>query len=171
MDYLKQFSIPFKGMLDGIHNYSFEVNEVFFNRFPDSQINQAEIVAEFKTDKQGAIMTVELDINGRVKLPCDRCLSEIFIPISESYQLILKMASETAEDPDLYYLDPNETEWNVAELIYEYSCLSIPYSKLTDCQNMTPVPCNQDVLNKLWTDQEITEQNPIWDELKNLNLK
>ena len=171
MDYLKQFSIPFKGMLDGVHQYGFDLEEDFFSRFPESPIGKCRLRADFQTDKQGSIMTVDLRISGTAVLPCDRCLADIDLPVRGDYRLILKQAVGTPDDPDLYFIGPDDHEWNIAEVLYEYSCLSVPMSRRIECESMDPAPCNREVLGKFEEDKENFEQNPLWDELKKLNLK
>lgn len=169
MDYLKQFSIPFKGMLDGSHEYSFSLDQDFFSRFEASPFQKGHIHADLFADKQGSLMNIDLEIRGSILTECDRCLAEIDLPIVGSYHFILKKANGISEDPDLYYIKPEDSEWNIATVLYEYTCLSIPFSKSIDCELKDPSPCNKDVLNRLQQEETNSEINPMWDELKKLN--
>ncbi|HMW37783.1 MAG TPA: DUF177 domain-containing protein [Saprospiraceae bacterium] len=171
MDYLKQFSIPFKGMLDGVHHYTFELDEDFFRRFPASPFGPCNIQTDLNTDKQGSLMTVNINVTGSAMVNCDRCLAEISLPVAGSYQIIVKQATGTSDDPDLFLISPEENEWNIAELIYEYCCLSLPMSRTINCGEMNPAPCNREVLSKITEDKVNLEGNALWDELKKLNLK
>lgn len=171
MDYLKQFSIPFKGMLDGLHEYEFELGEEFFNHFKESPIGKAQIQARLLADKQANLMTVDLHIKGSMLTGCDRCLADIQLDLKADHQLVLKKSEGESDDPELYYIHPDASEWNIAELLYEYSCLSIPLVKEINCQKMNNPPCNQEILKRIQKEENILDENPVWDELKRLNLK
>ena len=43
MQGLKQFSIPYKGLNFDVYNYSFEVNQQFFNAFEDSPLKNGNL--------------------------------------------------------------------------------------------------------------------------------
>lgn len=168
MDYLKQFSIPYRGMLDGVHEYNFELDDEFFRHFEASPIQKAKIEARLLADKQASLVTVNLTIEGVMQANCDRCLADIQLPLNGRYQLILKRAEGNPDDPDLFYIGSEESEWKVAEVLYEYACLSIPFSKTIDCSNLIPRPCNMEVLVKIQNEENDSEPNPIWDELRKL---
>ncbi|NOT36785.1 MAG: hypothetical protein HOP11_05360 [Saprospiraceae bacterium] len=171
MDYLKQYSIPFKGMLDGLHEYEFKLGNDFFKRFNESPIQDAEIQAIIQADKQGSLMSVELQIQGSMRTGCDRCLSEIELELKANYQFVLKRSEGESDDPDLFFIQPDASEWLIADVLYEYSCLSIPIVKEIDCSSMKNPPCNQEVLQRIQKEENNPESNPLWDELRRLNLK
>ncbi|MCC6816233.1 MAG: hypothetical protein IT267_07475 [Saprospiraceae bacterium] len=171
MDYLKQFSIPFKGILDGLHEYEFELDQTFFEHFEGSPIDKSKITILMKAEKQSSLMSIELFIKGWMLTFCDRCLTEIKIPLESSYQLIVKKAEGESTDPELYHIHPDTSQWMVAELLYEYSCLSVPIIKAMDCGSLQNPPCNMDILNRIQKEENNLEQNPILEELKRLNLK
>lgn len=171
MDFLKQFSIPFKGMLDGLHQYEFELDEAFFRYFKESPIEKAKIHTIILADKQGSLMTVELEIKGSMITDCDRCLSQINLPLDARFNLILKKAEGESDDPELYHIHPDASEWQIADLLYEYSCLSIPIIKEIDCSQMKNPPCNQEILKRIQNQETNLDVNPIWEDLKRLDLK
>ncbi|MEP7197015.1 MAG: hypothetical protein ABI851_10880 [Saprospiraceae bacterium] len=171
MDYLKQFSLPFKGMTDGSHEYRFELDSRFFDHFSESPIQKSQIDVLIQAEKQGSYLTVDFIISGLMMTGCDRCLAEINLPINGRYHFIIKKALGESEDPDLIFVNPDTTEWLIADLLYEFSCLSIPISKEIECSRLENPPCDFDVLNRIQKETEKAEDNSIWEDLKRLNIK
>jgi uncharacterized metal-binding protein YceD (DUF177 family) len=79
------------------------------------------------------------------------------------------------EDPDIYYIDRNESHLSVAAWIYEFINLSIPLQKICKENEKGESTCNQKVLDQLKkfrsNPNEIPNQN-IWkglDKFKNFD--
>lgn len=68
-------------------------------------------------------------------------------------------------DPDLIVISEEAHEWNIAHLIYDYICLSIPFRKTIDCKKLSPSPCDQEILKKI-QNYGPSEDNSVWDVLK-----
>jgi uncharacterized protein len=168
MDFLKQFAIPIKGLLDGCHQYEFLLDDEFFKHFEASPIERAHLVVKLDLDKQVELLVMGLNIKGYIPTACDRCLADIDLPIDKSYKVVVKRAEGISDDPDLVHLAPDAHELPIGELLYDYACLSVPLIKRFDCSGLTEPPCNQEVLKYIQKEEKTKEINPIWDELKKL---
>jgi uncharacterized metal-binding protein YceD (DUF177 family) len=81
------------------------------------------------------------------------------------------------EDPDIFYIDRNESHLSVASWIYEFINLSIPLQHICEVNEKGESGCNQKVLDELnkfsANPSEISDKN-IWkglEQFKDLDNK
>jgi len=167
---LNPFKIPIRGLKPGEHRYEYQLNLDFFEEFEDSPIQEANIDVVAVLDKRPDMVVLDILFNGTFPTECDRCLSNIQLPIEGEQQLLIKYAEEEdkVDDPDIVYISPEATEINIAQYIYEFVNLSVPIIKVYDCEAEEPKPCNEDTLHYLENKEDAPVDNPIWDELKKL---
>ena len=84
---------------------------------------------------------------------------------------MIKFNLEEREEEEIIYISPKREKLNVASLIYEYVSLSLPMVNIYDCENDPKAPCNEYILGFLNPKPTRKTANPVWDELKNLNIK
>jgi uncharacterized protein len=130
--------------------------------------------------KQSGMLALTFQFKSQVLVECDRCLNENFIPVNGEQKLIVKFGEEREHDPkdddEVLVLPPSETELNIAQYIYEYMNLLLPYQKIP-CELLNNKKlCNQEVIQKLNQFQAIekeaeTTTDPRWDALKSLSKK
>lgn len=168
MDYLKQFILPIEGLKNGFHSYNFRLDSQFFNHFELSPINNGVISVTVDLNKEDHIYSFCFNITGFVNVDCDRCLASIELPIFGEYNVVVKQKDEVSDDPDLIFISPEVHEYNIADLLYEFACVSLPISNLIDCDNMDNPPCNFELLKYYQNTVNNKEDNSTWDILKNL---
>ncbi len=176
MSVLKAYTIPLLGLKVGIHEYDFEVDSNFFAALEDSPIQEGNFKVKLYLDKRPDEMLVLIfSFQGKISTDCDRCLAEIQLPVEGEEQLVVKYADEPREEAEVIYLAKEAAELNVARFIYEYIVLSTPIIKVYDCQEEDPIPCDEEMLDKLDAINEAPEQaddesegGSIWDALKGL---
>ena len=172
MDPLVQYTIPVKGLREGIHEYTFQVGKDFFRHFEQSPIKDGNLELDVQFDKRPDMYVLQFDFKGTVRTNCDRCLEEIDMPLVDSQQLLVKFSeNEEPEEAEVIFI-PRETQLlNVARYAYEFICLAMPLIKTYDCENDDNPACNQEMLKYLENKpaEPDEETNPVWDELKKLN--
>lgn len=171
MDALISYTLPVKGMGVGIHGFDFQIDHLFFEHFESSPIQEAEIDLHLDFDKRIDMYVLDFSFSGTVRTECDRCLAPIQLPLEGDEQLVVKFSHEPGdEEADIVYVSPDIEQFNVAQYIYEYIVLSLPMIKVYDCEDDDPLPCDEEMLNRLEAeDEEVDETpNPIWDELRKL---
>lgn len=172
---LIQFSIPFRGLQNGLHEYDFRLDDSFFANFENALIRSGNIQLQLQFDKRPDLQVLLFDFEGRVKTSCDRCLAEIELPVEGTEQLIIKTSAEEEadlDDPDVIFIGPEIQQLNVAPYIYEFVSLALPMIKTYDCEEDEPRPCNMDMLKFLVEEQEEQSDSDaatpsVWEELKN----
>lgn len=168
---MKHFSIPYKGLKDGSHSFRFDVEDNFFRQFGNEEMQQCKIVVLLDLDKQPGVDTLVFEIDGNSVFPCDRCLVEIEIPIRGNYSILMKLGEEEDSNEEVMYIHPETSILSLAQLIYEYIILSVPIIKNIECEDMTPLPCDMAVLDKIETVNEDNDTvNPLWDSLKGIEF-
>ena len=175
MGNLKEFSLPIKGLKNGVHEYDFEIGNDFFKNFEGSPIEEGDFDVHLTFDKRDSFFELVFDIDGTIRTECDRCTAGISLPVSDSQYLTVKYSiEEREEDAEVVYILPDSSELNVAKYIYEFICLSIPFHKVYDCENDDPQPCDFDVLKLISGEvssvEEDTTEAPVkknpFDDLK-----
>lgn len=177
MDGLVEYTIPVKGLGSGMHQFDFQVGRSFFDCFENSPVTDGDIDLTLFFDKRSDMYILQFDFKGTVKAECDRCLEEIDLPIADSQQLLVKFSQTPERDEaEVVFIHPETQELNVAQFVYEFICLALPLIKTYDCENDENRVCNEEMLAYL--DQaettetdDPTESNPIWDDLKNLDIE
>ena len=79
---IKQLDIPFVALKQGIHNFSFEVENAFFEAFPYSIIDEGFISVELSLDKKDTLMVGDYKIFGSVVSTCATCNDVVEVPIN-----------------------------------------------------------------------------------------
>ena len=175
MQGLRHFSIPIKGLDYEKHTYSFVLNQAYFEAFDDSPISEGQLESNLELDKKHDHLVLDFKTKGTVKTECDRCTALIDLPIESELSFIVKYDVNEREEDEVVFIHPESHELNMAQFIYEQIILSLPLIKVFDCDDVEPLPCNQEILNIL--DQEIEDKevvetinNPLGDALKNLKI-
>ena len=170
MNPLKEYSIPIRGLNPGEHDYVFQLDRRFFREFEDSPVEDANLHVDFILDKHSDHFVAEIGLHGTVHVKCDRCLADVDMPVESTHYLIVKYGEELEDEAEVVYISREATEWNVAQILYEYSLLALPITNTFECEEMDPVPCDADMLARLSTEDdeapESSSENPIWEELK-----
>jgi len=96
MDALKHYTIPIQGLGHGIHNFDFDINESFFAHFEHSPIHSSDLKVQIVLTKKPEVMNIVFNVEGTILTPCDRCLTDIHLPIKGSYPMLVNDADELA---------------------------------------------------------------------------
>jgi uncharacterized metal-binding protein YceD (DUF177 family) len=170
---LSKYRIVFKGLSRGLHEFEFDVDNLFFESIEYSDIQKGNLKAKVLLNKKSAFLELDFQINGFIELTCDRCLDEYKQEINYEGKLFIKF-SENDDDlaENVICLLPSEYEFNVSHYLYESIKLSIPLKRVHPENEDGDVSCNPEMLERLnnYITEEPTEEDidPRWDELRNL---
>ena len=171
MNYLREFSIPYRGLSIGVHSYKWEISHKFFEAIDNSDIDDASIEVVLDLEKQERMMICNFSISGVVFVKCDRCLDELELPVNIEETLYIKFGLETKEEADdVLIIADSEYQIDVSNLINEFIALSLPLKKIHSSDEKDGNGCNKEIINKL---EELSGKNkvdPRWEQLKNLKL-
>ena len=174
VDTLKEFDIEFKGLKEGKHTFTYQINKDFFDNFENSLIEDGKIEAKVLLDKHSAYLNFEFRVKGEILTTCDRCLEPITLHISNAGKLYVKFGDEFEEQNDeIIVLPLDEHCINVGQYIYEFIALGMPMQVVHSNKSKND-QCNKEMLTKLnqfsssSQSKEEDEIDPRWNELKKL---
>ncbi len=144
MDVNQRYSIAYKGLKSGLHEFEFVLDGALFQAFESTDIKDGNLTAKVSLMKMEHEMNLDITIDGTVRVTCDRCLDEFDLPIHFDGQLIVRISNEVGEyDGEVMWVLPAEDEINLAQYLYESVVLSLPYSRVHP-----EGECNPDMLKR-----------------------
>ncbi len=173
MKVLEQFKLSLNAIREGKLELSFQVSGSFFTAFANDLIGDCDIVQKVSVEKTSDFYLLHLSHTGHIVTDCDRCLETIKLPVGGYKKFILKYGDGIQEDEDeIIYLHPEQDYFDFAPLVNEVITLRLPLVRTYKCEDDPRAPCNPVVLEYLnpHATQE-NESSPVWEELKNLDLK
>jgi uncharacterized metal-binding protein YceD (DUF177 family) len=172
-----QYEIAFVGLKPGDHEFEYELDEKFFEQYGETELIQPHAVIKVHLEKHSSFMQLRFDVAGKTTVVCDRCSNNLEMPLWDEFKLIIKLTddadrlNEEEEDPDVHYLNRNESMLNIADWLYEFTLLALPLQRMCSPEQMGGPQCNQEVLQLLKNSQPQSESkpsiNPLWENLKN----
>ena len=131
MDVTKGYSIAYKGLKNGVHEFDFEVGGALFEAFGSTEIKSGSCRAHVTLTKAETQLVADVVIRGAVVVACDRCLEDCRVPVEFEGRLVVKFSDEVREyDGEVLWLLPGEDEVDLAQYIYESIVLSLPYQRV-----------------------------------------
>ena len=166
--YLKQFNIPIAGHETGSRQYDFKIDGLFFEQYPESEIDDCSITCRLDVIRQEGIFLLNFDFSGEVGLVCDRCLDPFRFPISGKESLSLKIGDKGSRQEDDEEISPEAQEITVRQYIYDFLMLRIPIRRVHPEDEKGNSSCDQEVLKKIEELSIKKDTDSRWDKLKDL---
>lgn len=168
----RTYTIPISGIKEGRHTIDFEIDNKFFEKFEGSEVKEGSLVANIVMEKRSTHLDLTIRITGNVRICCDRCLEMFFHPVDSENRLLVKFGKNNEDiDPDILYLPFGENELELQQHLYEFILLALPIRRIhpNDSDgNSTCDPAMLKKLDELRAEDEESESDPRWDELKKL---
>ena len=173
MEKKNEFLIPVSGLALGSHSFEYEIDNDFFNGMDYSEVQQGKVSVKLDIDRQETMLTLHFDLQGSVRVPCDRCADEFDQHIESQQDFFLKLGTENAEESDdVAVVSPDLNEYDVRPLVYEYIILAIPMHRVHP-----EGQCNPAVIEMLNREEAPAEEDeasdtvdPRWAALKDIKL-
>ena len=127
----KRYTIAYKGLKLGSHEFRFEVDGSLFEEFESTEIKDGDCEVTVALERGEAMITLDVTVDGSVVVECDRCLEDCRIPVYYQGQLLVKFSDEVHEyDGEILWLLPAEDEIDLKQYIYESIVLALPYQRV-----------------------------------------
>ncbi len=139
-----EYKIKFTGLKDGLHTFTYNIGNEFFEQFEFTDVKGANVVVEVSLNKQPTMMIADFNLSGVVDLMCDRCTDNVTIPIESDEELIYKFTEDEFEDEKVVSVYHNEIEIDLTQPIFEFITLAIPSKRLH-----LDGECNQTMLKEI----------------------
>ncbi|MBL7725211.1 MAG: DUF177 domain-containing protein [Chitinophagaceae bacterium] len=167
----REFEIAFVGLKPGVHEYSYVINDKFFEAFQQQDFRNCKANVKLLLDKKSSFMLLKFEIGGTLEVTCDRCNNDLPLNLWDEFNVTVKMVEEPElmndqeDDPDVYYISRSESHIDVAEWIYEFINLSLPMQKTCEYEKMDGPHCNKaamEMLKRMEVEENNKKDNPIW---------
>lgn len=161
------YRIPFVSLKNGVHEFEFEADKMFFTHFEGSIIEDADVKYSVELERLSTLMNVFTEISGTVHVNCDRCGDQLSKKINGNFQVVVKFGDETSDViDDIIVLGPAEHILELDQLFYEYAHLCLDQKNTHESES----DCNQKALEALrkFEFKESENIDPRWSKLKDL---
>lgn len=144
--------IPFTSLEPGFYEFEYLLGKPFFDLIPESLITDGEIRVTAKVQKGPSLMEVDLHLDSRLKLACDRCLVEAILHLPENAKVVVRRSQggkEENSDAEIILIGPQEDEADLSMFVYETACLNLPI-RIIPCEITGDNSlCDQETLRRL----------------------
>ena len=130
------FIIPVNGLAPGKTVFEWSAGKAFFEDFGNGEILDAKLTVRAEAEKSGKYLGIDCTISGTLSVSCDRCLGDIEMPVDTTVRLSVKYGNaETDEDRndgdrEVVFLDGSDTDLDLSQIVYDYSCLALPIRRV-----------------------------------------
>ncbi len=175
MKQLKEYTIPFVGLKQGLHRFEYQIDNTFFEHFEYDEFNSSVVNVDLEFTKKSTLLELHFKTTGTINVNCDLTNEPFDLPIENELFLVVKFGDEYSEENEELLIIPHgEYEVNVQQYIYESSVLAVPSKRVHP--GVEDGSLQSDMLKKLeeLSPKEKTVENnneeidTRWDKLKNL---
>jgi len=126
------FVISVNGLAAGESTFLVRADKEFFANNENYEVLDADLRVSIVVDKSISKVDIDLNIDGTITVPCDRCLSPVRIPVSAEALLRLRCAgSDVALDDsqEEVFLTPGTDSLDLSQEVYDYALLALPLQR------------------------------------------
>ena len=155
MNSRREFELAFVGLKPGTHAYDYKITDRFFEAYQQQDFTNCNAEVKLFLEKNQGFMLLRFEVTGTVDVFCDRCGNPLPLELWDEFQVIVKLVedpeimNQEEEDPDVYYISRTESHLHLADWIYEFINLSIPYQRMCKEDEIGGPNCNGEVLAML----------------------
>lgn len=167
----KEFTIPFSGLKQGKHEFTYTIDNTFFDSFGYKEFNEAQIDFYAELNKMSTMLELRLKGTGTVNVDCDLTSEPYDQPITAHLELVVKFGEVfNDEDDEILIIPHGEHQINIAQYAYEMLVLAVPQKRIHP--GVLDGTLKSDTLDRLKELQpreieENSEKNdPRWDALR-----
>ncbi|MEM7657822.1 MAG: DUF177 domain-containing protein [Bacteroidota bacterium] len=170
----RKYSINVARLGTGKHTDFFEIDQDFFARFEQSEIEEGKVAANLEIDKSPTHLDVGFHLKGEVELPCDRCGVPYPYQLEANFRIIYSFDPEmNFEGYEVMYVNEKESHLVIVQELYDFIQLALPMRRVPPKEIHL---CAPEVLKMLGLDEngepvkqaEEKETDPRWAALKGL---
>lgn len=112
---MQPFVVKLFGLAPGVSEHEWVAGAEFFESFGNSEILGASLKVDASLSNHGLTVDVSCRIEGSVTVACDRCLEDLEIPVSTSFE-------------EKY--TPDSDELDLSQDVYDYVLISLPLQRV-----------------------------------------
>ena len=86
----REFEIAFVGLKPGVHEFSYEVNDRFFEEYHEQDFRNAQAKVRLLLEKNNGFMILRFEIGGKTDVICDRCNNNLPLQLFDEFTVTIK---------------------------------------------------------------------------------
>lgn len=170
-----EYLIPFIGLKLGKHQFDYQIDKTFFDRFEYDDFESCAIETAVVLEKKTMMLELHFKHKGTVHVPCDVTGEPFDLPIKGKIDLVVQFGDAfNDENEELLILPHGEHQIDISQYIYEMIVLSIPLKRVHP--GIKDGTLHSEVIEKLeelavkgeQEENKTEETDPRWDQLKKL---
>ena len=167
---LKEFEISFIGLRLGKHQFSYQIDNKFFEFFDFQDFEKSDIKIDINFEKKENMFNLNFESKGGVTVLCDLSAEPFELEIGGALKLIVKFGDTYNDDNDeILYIPHNSYLLDVSQFVYEMIVLSLPIRKIhPGIEDGSLKSEALERLRKFENKEEEKEIDPRWAKLKEL---
>ncbi len=167
-----EFNIPFIGLKDGRHDFTFEIDNTFFANFDYLDFHKSHFDINVTLNKKATHLEFHFEANGYVTIPCDLSTELFDLPLTPSDDLVVKFGSTIGQlDDHILVIPVGSFQVDISQQIYEMILLAVPQKNIHP--GVADGSLSSEIIDKL---KELAPKekaikqgdDPRWDKLKDL---
>jgi len=166
------YVIRFTELNEETETFEFLLEDTFFAMFESNTWENGKVKASVLAGKRPDGINLDIRLEGRLIVACDRCLENFSLAVESSQQLFVKFGQEEKElDDNVLMISRDDNLLDLSAVFYDYLVLAIPVQKFHPENEKGELTCDQEMikmLDKHILSEEKTETDPRWDDLKKL---
>lgn len=169
----KEFNIPFSGLKQGKHEFTYSIDNTFFESFGYDEFNKAKVEVLAIMNITSTMLEFEMEAKGSINIACDLTNEPYNQVINGELKLVVKFGDEFNDDNDEILVIPHgEHQINMAQYVYEMLVLAVPSKRIhpgvLDGSIQSEALKKLEALQPKETQENREETDPRWDVLKKL---
>ena len=127
----EDFMMPLSGLAPGRTSFLWHVGKAFFGDFDNTDILDADITVEATVEKEGKDYCLDLTLDGTVKVICDRCLSEVELPVEAAPRFVIRFdpSAPDMEGDREVLVSEDPAVLDLRQVVYDYVYMSLPIQR------------------------------------------
>ncbi|MBR5043586.1 MAG: DUF177 domain-containing protein [Bacteroidales bacterium] len=121
---MQPFIVKLNGLASGRTVFNWKADVKFFEQFGNTDILAADLDVTAKVVNHGATVDVECGVEGKVTVPCDRCLDDLELDVETNFSEVYT---------------PDDSSLDLSQDIYDYVCTALPLQRVHPEGECNPV--------------------------------
>lgn len=170
-----EFLIPFIGLKQGKHQFDYQIDKTFFDRFEYDEFESCAVKVQVVLNKKTTMLELHFKHKGTVHVPCDLTGEPFDLPVKGKIDVVVQFGDAfNDENEELLILPHGEHQVDVSQYIYEMIVLSVPLKRVHP--GVKDGTLKSEAIEKLEQlavkakkeETKKEETDPRWDQLKKL---
>ena len=162
------YKIEFAGLKIGNHQFNFNADKKFFDKFNFSDFNDVSVDINIDLIKKSTLLELNFSLKGIVNVNCDLTNEPFDCIVKHESALVVKFGQEyNDEDDEILVLPHGEHKLYVDQYIFELIVLSLPPKRIHPGVEDGSLKSEiLDILEDLKPKENSNLADPRWEQLK-----